>query len=221
MNPRVIYYFSNNKTMSNKVYILLSGLLVSATMIGLFALTSKLQEEKVTRVKTAASIPTPPKQAQPKNSQQLTLDKDKALTILNIWYQLDPEDDAGGVRLDNRIENANKVGIRTEMLSAIQSGYNIELPTLDGNQYLLKLGKVKKTTDTDMEIFGEIRGPEMTYYSSISVKDNTLLAVLSTPRGDYDLKMKDGKGYVYKSVDIDAHMPNATDSVIDLKGFLE
>lgn len=203
--------------MSNRVYILLSGILVSLTMIGLFFLTAKLQEEKqpvtsyqkrpVTQVKSKEAV------------KPDTTARDEALTILNMWYQLDKDDTANGVRLIGSIDNASKIGMHRDLLSVIKKDYKIELPPLDGVHYLLKLEKVEKHAGEEMQIFGKIKSKGQTYFSTISVIENTVLAVLSTPTGDYDLKMHNGKGYVYK---IDKNTTTAVQQglMVDVEGFM-
>lgn len=204
--------------MSNKLYILFSGALVSVTMIGLFVLTSKLQNDKQQITAQPSPVLSQQKRIQAPTSKIST--QDQALTILNMWYNLTQEDGTNGIRLDHRIQNAQKIGIRSEMLSAMQVGYNIELPDLDGNRYLMKLAKVESDARSEVQIFGEINQNDVTYFSTISIKDNTILGVLSTPNGGYDMKMVDGKGYVYKSFDQEESQQTA-DAVIDLEGFLD
>ncbi len=205
--------------MSTKLYILFSAIIVSLTMVGLFVATSKLQENKEPR--STRSVATTI-QANKIHNEPLVnsanKEQDKSVTILNMWYDLAADAETNGVRLDEEIKDARKIGIHSDLLSAIKPGYRLQLPNLIGDDYFLKLGKVERITDTQIQIYGELEDENETYFSTISIIDNTLLAVLSTPKGDYDLKMVDGKGVVYKSEDMNSA---TSSSVVDIEGFLE
>ncbi len=203
--------------MSTKLYILFSGIIVSITMVGLFVATSMLQQNKAHRATSPAVAAIQSKKThskEPTNKEQ-----DQSLAILNMWYDLAPDAETGGIRLDEElIKDSRKIGIHSDLLSALKPGYRLQLPNLIGDNYFLKLGKVEKITDSQIQIYGELEDKNETYFSTISIIDNTMLAVLSTPNGDYDLKMVDGKGVVYRSGDINS---SKASSVVDIKGFLE
>jgi hypothetical protein len=202
--------------MSTKLYILFSAVLVSITMVGLFMMTAKLQENNNTAVASdsrAASLPA-------KQSPTATTSKDTAqtLTILNLWYDLAADADTNGIQIAGNIDTAQKIGIHQDLFSVIKSGYKVQLPHHIGDNYLLKLGKIIKVSDTETKIFAELEDGDETYFSTISIIDNKMLAVLSTPKGDYDMKMVDGIGVVYKSTEADV---SQVGSVIDQPGFLD
>ncbi|MEE9352037.1 MAG: hypothetical protein V3U78_07235 [Thiotrichaceae bacterium] len=208
--------------MSTKLYILLSGIIVSITMVGLFVATSKLQENKSTHqlanqsdqsVKIARTST-----ANQKKGKGVESETNQSLTILNMWYDLESSADTGSIRIDSDIKNSRKIGIHSDLLSAIKPGYKVQLPSLVGDNYFLKLGKVEKVTDKEIQIYGELDHNDETYFSTISIIDNTLLAVLSTPSGDYDLRMVDGKGVIYQA---EEDAPSKASSVSDLDSFLD
>ena len=204
--------------MSTKLYILLSGIIVSLTMVGLFVAASKLQDSK-THQSSQRSVNIIRNQPLQKTAREKNDSIDnQSLTILNMWYDLKPGTDTSGIRIDDDVKHARKVGIHTDLLAAIKPGYKVQLPSFFGESYLLKLGKVERLADSEMQIYGEIEDNNETYFSTISVIGNTLLAVLSTPNGDYDLKMVDGKGVIYQSEDLPA---SKAGSVVDLDSFLD
>ncbi len=200
--------------MSNKLYILFSGILVSITMVGLFIAASKLQEGKAVDL-PVSSVATNVNLKQHQDPVSLAK-KDHALTILNMWYDLSPEEDTGDIRVDEKVSQVRKVGIHSDLLAAVKPGSKVQLPRLIGEKYFLRLDKVEKISDSEIQIYGELEGQQERYFSTISIIDNTLLAVLSTPQGDYDIKMVDGRGVVYKSDD-----ELNRGSVIDQPGFLD
>ncbi len=206
--------------MSTKLYILLSGIIVSITMVGLFVATSKLQENKSKHqlVNQSDQSVQEARISTADQKKDVGSETDQSLTILNMWYDLESDADTGGIRLDPSIKTSRKIGIHSDLLSAIKPGYKVQLPSLIGDDYFLKLGKVEKVTDTEIQIYGELDHNDETYFSTISIIDNTLLAVLSTPKGDYDLRMVDGKGVIYQAEEVE---PSKASSVSDLESFLD
>ncbi len=208
------HLINNKNIMSNKLYILFSGILVSATMIGLFVATSKMQANKIAASHHQQA--TTSQSANQKKTAVANTEKDRALTILNMWYDLSSDTETTGIRLDSNVKQARKVGMHSDLLAAIKPGYRIQLPSLIGDHYFLKLDKIEKISESEMQIYGELEDKDESYFSTISIIDNTLLAVLSTPKGDYDIKMMDGRGVVYKS-----GTDTNVGSVIDKPGFLD
>lgn len=207
--------------MSNKLYILLSGIFIVTFMVGIFVVTSKLQEKEQPASKQSTSLAkhviSPKTEKIQHDTTANNAEEDQSLTILNMWYDLAPEAATNGVRLSGDVASSRKIGIHSGLLSAIKPGYKVQLPSLVGGDYLLKLEKVERITDTEVQIYGQIEAGNETYFSTISVMNNAMLAVLSTPNGDFDVNMIDGKGVVYRSEEV---APSEVGAVSDLESFL-
>ena len=208
--------------MSNKLYILFSGIFILVSMVGIYLVTSEWQENKVVdRAEVKSSSLTKVKKISKNkevNVNNSSLSSDNSLTILNMWYDLAADEKTEGVRLNDNVSKSRKVGIHTDLLAAIKPGYRVQLPNLVGEGYFLKLDRVERVTNEEIQIYGEIEDQDEVYFSTISIIGNTLLAVLSTPEGDYDLNMIDGKGVVYKSEDVPS---SKASSVTDMESFLK
>ncbi len=208
--------------MSNKLYILFSGIFILVSMVGIYLVTSEWQENKVVdRAEVKSSSLTKVKKTYKNKEVRVNNSSpspDNSLTILNMWYDLAADEETKGVRLNDNVSESRKVGIHTGLLAAIKPGYRVQLPNLVGEGYFLKLDRVERITNQEIQIYGEIEDQDEVYFSTISIIGNTLLAVLSTPEGDYDLNMIDGKGVVYKSEGVPS---SKASSVMDMESFLK
>ncbi len=142
-----------------------------------------------------------------------TLEDSNQLTILNLWFNLDKQDENISVRLNSRINDAKKIGFNSGILPILKQGDKIELPAIAGKKHLLNIKNIKKTGNNTLEVYGEFRYNGKIYASTLSLTQKSMLALLSTPTGNFDIRMANDKGYLYRS--------NQGESIVDLPSFLD
>ena len=223
--------------MSTKLYLILSAALICAFMAMIYFATSSRVEQvnrkptseqtdhtTIPHKKNSAAINCPQKietRSKP-STEKLDVSNEKSLTILNLWYNLNNHPEKLTVSIDPRIKNVQKVGVNTRIISILEATDTIQLPLIDGEKYLLQIKNISKRKNVDMEIYGEIDYRGSVYSSTITLVDHSLYALLSTPSGDYDLRMADDKGYLYKSGQLEGNRGLKTaESIIDLPSFLD
>jgi len=211
--------------MSKKRYIALFASFVSLFVLTIYTtiyLTS-INNKEVSNVRfiTQKTNKTPEKnlhkQTIPHNINALEDiiedDSDNLLTILNLWYDLDEHHENIAVRLNPRIEDAKKIGFNSRILPILKPSDKIQLPVINNKKYLLHVKNINKTGDNELEVYGEFRHNGKIYASTLSFTKKSMLALLSTPTGNFDIRMSNDKGYIYRS--------NQGESVVDLPSFLD
>lgn len=222
--------------MSKKRYIILSIVLVSLLIAAIFMLIRDKEEvkENVTLMSHQISQQTYAliekcTDKKPIESKELDLleetnqnNNHHLLTVLNLWYELkvNNEEDIS-VRLDPRVKGAKKIGFNSRILAALKTDDKIQLPLIHNKKYLLNIKGIKKTSNNKLEIYGELNHDGKMYASTLSITKKSLYGLLSTPTGNFDIRMSNDKGYIYPSnqlVDIDgSESPSA---IVDLPPFL-
>ena len=204
--------------MSKKRYIFLFISLVILFVFSLYITTINNKEESNTNFirKTTNKVLkecTHKKMIKHSSVLKKTLEDDNQLTLLNLWYNLDKQNESISVRLNPRINNAKKIGFNSRVLSILKQGDKIELPVISGKKYLLSIKNIKITGNSALEIYGEFSHNGNVYASTLSFTQKSMLALLSTPTGNFDIRIANDKGYIYRS--------NQGESIIDLPSFLD
>jgi hypothetical protein len=150
-----------------------------------------------------------------KNSGVLeeTFEDDNQLTVLNLWYNLDKQDENISVRLNSRINDAKKIGFNSRILPILKQGDKLQLPVIDNKKYILDIKSINKKGNNALEVYGEFSHNGKIYASTLSLTKKSMLALLSTPTGNFDIRMANDKGYIYRS--------NQGESIVDLPSFLD
>lgn len=227
--------------MSTKLYLILSTALICAFMAMIYVATDSRVEKTITE-QTVKQTPKPashsvtsnknksaakncPQDIQAKkngSTEKLAINNEKSLTILNLWYYLSNSTEKLTVSIDPRIKEVERIGVNTRILPMLKETDIIQLPIINGEKYLLHVKNITTRKNVKVEIYGEVRYRNSIYSSTITLVDNSLYGLLSTPSGDYDIRMADDKGYLYKSGQLDgAANFKSAESIIDLPSFLD
>ena len=140
------------------------------------------------------------------------------LTILNLWYDLDKQDENISVRLNPRIKNVKKIGFNSRILSTLKQNDKIQLPIVNNEKHIISIKNINKITNKGLEIYGELNHKGKIYASTLSIREKSMFALLSTPSGDFDIRMANDKGYIYHS---NQDQEDALESIVDLPSFLD
>lgn len=178
------------------------------------------QQSKAQEVQAEA----PPATPSSSNAKQniLEISNTKNLSILNVWFELEPGVDIPDIHLDDRIVIDKKLGVHTEYLSMINVGHMLEIPSSGENRYLIKLTD-KKKTGKKFELHGELQTQGRIFFSDFSISKNNIYGLIETPEGEFNLRMSQGKGYLYKSDQLDKfsdRKDSRPDVITDIPGFL-
>lgn len=225
--------------MSNKIFLFVSFLIIASSMAGIYSYLSALsmKDESAQSTVTLSSTSKPRKQAKAKKetlptptipSQKakenlLEISSTKNLSILNVWYELEPTVAIPDIHLDGRIIIDKKLGVHTEYLSMINVGHMLEIPSTGDSRYLIKLTD-KKKTGKKLELHGELETHGRIFFSDFSISKNNIYGLIETPEGEFNLRMSKGKGYLYKADQLD-NLNEASnkrpDVITDIPGFLD
>lgn len=132
--------------------------------------------------------------------KHVTATNDPHLTVLNLWYDLDHDDEDIAVRLDPRIKQARKIGFNSRLIPILKKDDRVQLPLINNEHYLLRIKSINKKSNSDIEIYGVLDHSGEPYGSTLSfTTKKVLLALLGTPIGHFDVRMANDKGYIYQS----------------------
>ncbi len=205
--------------MSKKRYIILFLSLVSLFIFAFYTTTIKSEAKNNTRFISKATNKTLEECRHKKTIKHniSTLDEatedNSPLTILNLWYNLDKDDENISVRLNSRIKDAKKIGFNSRILPILKQGDKVQLPVINNKKYIIHIKNINKTGNNALEVYGEFSHNDKIYASTLSLTKKSLLALLSTPAGNFDIRMANDKGYIYHS--------NQGESIVDLPSFLD
>lgn len=225
--------------MSNKIFLLVSFLVIATSMAGIYSYLSALniQEEnkqnrvtssdkptdhktKVVKTQTTQLSNTPSKKAK---ENVLEISSTKNLSILNVWYELEPATVISDIHLDDRIVIDKKLGVHIEYLNMINVGHMLEIPKTGESRYLIKLTD-KKKTGKKLELHGELQTQGRIFFSDFSINKDNIYGLIETPEGEFNLRMSKGQGYLYKADQLDKFTDeneNRPDVITDIPGFLD
>lgn len=225
--------------MSNKLFLLISFLVIASGMAGVYSYLSALQIQQVrqdpppsastntitqknstTLKQTKNNIA---KQSDQNKINPLAITQTKSLSILNVWYELDPSAVISDIHLDDRITIDKRLGIHEEYLNMIKVGHMLEIPSSGENRYLIKLTD-KKKIGGKFELHGEMRDQGRIFFSNFSIAKNNIYGLIETPEGEFNLRMSKGMGYLYKADQLDKYTgedANKPEVITDIPGFLD
>ncbi|CAA6808586.1 MAG: Unknown protein [uncultured Thiotrichaceae bacterium] len=226
--------------MSNKIFLLISFLVIAFSMAGIYSYLSELnmkdekidssviaklntddQKTSISKVKPIKESNAPSKDKHHEESL-LDISTTKNLSILNVWFELEPAVVIPDIHLDDRIIIDKKLGVHTEYLSMINVGHLLEIPNAGNNRYLIKLTD-KKKTGKKYELHGEFESQGRIFFSNFSISKNNIYGLIETPEGEFNLRMSKGQGYLYKADQLDKFTENRNrpDVITDIPGFLD
>lgn len=113
-----------------------------------------------------------------------------------LWEPLRDDEVFPDIKISEKIEGAQKIKMNLDVLNDIVPGEQIHLPILSDNNYSID---VKEVFDDkkNINIRGHIEAHGSSYLVTITQGKKTTFATISTPDGTYDLRLVNGKGWVY------------------------
>lgn len=130
-----------------------------------------------------------------------------------LWEALDDNEDLSQVKISDEIQGAQKIKMNTELLKNVVPGDQIQLPVLDGSEYTIDIEKVNDDKK-NVNIRGRVEAQGESYLATITQGEKRTFATISTPNGTYDLRLVNGKGWVYESDQLNAHIDTTKPDVL-------
>lgn len=122
-----------------------------------------------------------------------------------LWEALDENADVSEVKISDEIQGAQKIKVNRELLNNVVPGDKIQIPVLDGGEYTVNIESVDDNK-SNVNIRGHIEVAGSSYLATITQGEKRTFATLSTPNGTYDLRLVNGRGWVYDGDQLNAHI---------------
>lgn len=130
-----------------------------------------------------------------------------------LWQELGNDEDLSYVKIDENIQGARKIKMDVELLKKVVPGDQLQLPMLGGNEYTVNVEKVKESKN-NTHVRGHINIAGDSYLATMTQGEKLTFATVSTPNGTYDVQLVDGKGWVYNSDQLNAHIDTTKTDVL-------
>lgn len=122
-----------------------------------------------------------------------------------LWEELDEDADVSAVKISEEIQGAQKIQMNREVLNNVVPGDKVQVPVLDGNEYTVNIEQVDDRKN-NLNIRGHIEVDGSSYLATITQGEKRTFATISTPNGTYDLRLVNGRGWVYDGDQLNAHV---------------
>ena len=161
-------------------------------------------EDKIKKVKKVAK-----KDKKPQVQEKLVIEENNIDEELEDLHQEYSFESVSVAELSQEIpprefvEPVSAVVMPKDEFTTLHVGNKISFPDIEGMNYSVELKGVEPM-DGSNSFFGEIESPEGISYTTIVTvgDDGTGYIHLATSKGVYEIELKNGKGYVYRSHDI-------------------
>ncbi len=120
--------------------------------------------------------------------------------VANIFQEIDISDVTSVQKSD--IQPVGALSVEQGSISQIKVGDKIELPLLGNSNYEAKITKKIKNPTGSVTVSGNLVEDDK-YSVVITESKKGVYGSITTPDGDYEIEVQNGKGYIYSVSDIE------------------
>jgi hypothetical protein len=138
--------------------------------------------------------------------------KSNQYTIHTIFKEADIDFVALHLKKITDVEPIAAIRMQKEKIKNIKVGESILLPTIDNNEYMIKVVDHHISERGNVSINGSFQENGIIYHAILTEGKASAYITMNTPSGSYEVEVIDGLGFIYSSSDIEQEKIDYTQS---------